>query len=154
MVGRLVGVTKGKVAESRAAVLTKSSAQYWSVKLVSPISAWRIGTVEMANRCPVSTMVELNINAGRFSAPASEPHAESVASASFAFGLNLLSKLLHHCRSRTRPRSLQMSVTKNGIRARQRSCRKRPRMVGPRELEHAAWKLWPKSGSLSLKHSA
>ena len=44
MVGRPVGVTKGKVAESRAAVLTASSAQYWSVKFVSPISACRIGT--------------------------------------------------------------------------------------------------------------
>ena len=138
MMGRPVGVTKGNVAESRAAVLTASSAQYCSVNSVSPISACRIGTVEIANRCPVSTMVELNINAGRFNEPASAPHADRVASASFAFGLNLLSKLLHHCRSRTRPRSLQISVTKNGIRARQRSCRKRPRTVGPRALEDAA----------------
>src|SRR5947208_2932835 len=80
-------------------------------------------------------------SAGRFNKSASAPHADRVASDSFAVGLNLLSKLLHHCRSKTRPRSLQISVTRNGMRARQRSCRKRPRMVGPRALEHAAWKL-------------
>jgi len=59
---------------------------------VSPISACGSVTVEMANRCPVSTMVELKISAGRFNERASAPHAERVASASFAFGLNLLSK--------------------------------------------------------------
>src|SRR5437762_14362365 len=126
MMGRPVGVTKGNVAESRAAVLIAISVQYLWVNSVSPISPCRIGTVEMANRCPVSTMVELKINAGRFNERASAPHADRVASASFAFGLNLLSKLLHHCRSRTRPRSLQISVTKNGIREIGRaSCRER-----------------------------
>ena len=154
IVGRPVGVTKGKVAESRAAVLIAISAQYCWVNSVSPISPCVIGTVEMANRCPVSTMVELKISAGRFNKSASLPQADRVASASFAVGLNLLSKLLHHCLSRTRPRSLQISVTRNGTRARQRSCRRRPRIVGPRALEQAAWKLWLKSGWVSLKHSA
>src|SRR5438093_7255237 len=65
MMGRPVGVTKGYVAESRTAVLTAISAQYRWVNSVSPISPCVIGTVEMANRCPVSTMVELNISAGR-----------------------------------------------------------------------------------------
>src|SRR5438045_9761164 len=108
----------------------------------------------MANRCPVSTMVELNISAGRFNKSASAPHADRVASASFAVGLNLLSKLLHHCRSKTRPRSLQISVTRNGMRARQRSCRKGPRMLGPRALEHADGKPGLKHGWAALKFQA
>src|SRR5690242_13857952 len=97
IVGRPVGLMKGKVAESRAAVLIAISAQYCSVNSVSPISPCRIGTVEIANRCPVSTIVELKIKAGRFKESASVPQADKVASASFAFGLNLLSKFLHHC---------------------------------------------------------
>src|SRR5437660_12920646 len=117
MVGRPVGVTKGNVAERRAAVLTAISAQYCSVNSVSPISACRRGTVGIANRCPVSTMVELNINAGRFNEPASAHHADRVASDRFALGLNLLSKILNHCSSRTRPRSLKISETKHGMRA-------------------------------------
>src|SRR5438093_6983725 len=108
MMGRPVGVTKGNVAESRAAVLTAISAQYCPVNSVSPISACRIGTVEIANRCPVSTMVELNINAGRFNEPASAPHADRVASASFAFGLNLYLKILHQFSYSTRLRSLEI----------------------------------------------